>query len=183
MKAYAGIGSRETPQEVLNDMELFAFLASRHLLLRSGAAPGADTAFEKGCTKGAGASKIFLPWKNFNKSGSSLYQVHPTALALAENVHPHFKHMRRPVKLLIARNMHQVLGLSLNDPVEFVVCWTKDGCESHQTYNPSKTGGTGSAIALASKCNIPVYNIFNQGRLNAAYDHLESLRVDLLGGE
>jgi hypothetical protein len=152
-------------------MEEFAYMAAPYMILRSGSAPGADSAFEMGCKNRSGECEIFLPWKNFNSSDSPLYQVADKALEIAASIHPHFKYMKRPAKMLIARNMHQILGQDLNTPVEFVVCWTKDGCESHETYNPSSTGGTGSAIALASKLGIPVYNLFND-RLIAAHEHL-----------
>ena len=47
---YAGIGSRETPPQVLEQMrKIGTFLAERHYVLRSGGAKGADTAFELGC--------------------------------------------------------------------------------------------------------------------------------------
>ena len=174
MKSYAGIGSRETPREINNEMSFFALCATyAPLILRSGGANGADEAFETGC--GNGPKEIYLPWKNFNKNSSSLYTLHPKAAELAASVHPHYKYMKHGAKLLIARNMQQILGANLDDPVEFVICWTKDGCESHETYNPSKTGGTGSAIALASKCDIPVYNLFNNGRIVAAVEHLHAL--------
>jgi len=179
MKTYAGIGSRETPSETLSEMALFAsYAVTASMILRSGAAPGADEAFENGCNSpNVGEKEIFLPWKNFNKHPSTLFEIHPSAFTLAEGIHPHFKYMKRPSKLLIARNMHQVLGKNLNTPVEFVICWTKDGCESHETYTPSKTGGTGSAIALASKVGIPVYNLFNPDRLVAAMEHLSRLTI------
>jgi hypothetical protein len=170
MKAYAGIGSRETPLESLEAMNDFAFAAGAKLVLRSGGADGADSAFEAGARRGNGQCEIFLPWKGFNKNTSPLFEVNEKAFVLAESVHPRAKFMRRPVKLLIARNMHQILGKNLDDPVEFVVCWTPDGCESHETYG-LKTGGTGSAIALASKCGVPVYNLYNPTSLQAALEH------------
>lgn len=178
MKGYSGIGSRETPPNILKDMEQFALMAAQFMLLRSGAADGADTAFETGCIRGTGAKEIFLPWKGFNKNGSILHDVHPKAFEIAATVHPYFQYMRRPVKSLIARNMHQVLGPNLDTPVEFVICWTKDGCESHTTYDPKKTGGTGSAIALASKVEIPVYNLYIPNRLANAYEHLQRIKAE-----
>ena len=171
MLAYAGIGSRETPSDILKEMEQFAFAAGAKFILRSGGANGADSAFEAGARRGNGQCEIFLPWKNFNKNTSPLFEVHEKAFEIAATVHPHFKYMKRPAKLLVARNMHQILGRNLDDPVEFVVCWTKDGCEGHETYS-TKTGGTGSAIALASKCDIPVYNIFSVDSLGLALEHL-----------
>jgi len=53
MKYYAGIGARDTPQEVLNRMtKLAGVLQRKGLCLRSGGAKGADTAFEAGVTNG-----------------------------------------------------------------------------------------------------------------------------------
>jgi hypothetical protein len=61
-------------------------------------------------------------------------------------------------KSLMARNSHQVLGADLRSPVDFVVCWTPDSCESETTRAPI-TGGTGQAIALADRWGIPVVNL------------------------
>lgn len=48
-RIYAGIGSRRTPKEVVLVFESIArYLGSRGFLLRSGHAPGADVAFERG---------------------------------------------------------------------------------------------------------------------------------------
>jgi predicted Rossmann fold nucleotide-binding protein DprA/Smf involved in DNA uptake len=48
-KKYAGIGSRSTPPEVITVMEEIAQrLAENGWLLRSGAADGADSSFERG---------------------------------------------------------------------------------------------------------------------------------------
>ncbi len=175
MRAYAGIGSRETPSDILGEMALFGKTLANLMILRSGAAPGADEAFETGCKSSDGRREIFLPWKGFQKNDSHLYGVDQRASDIAATVHPHFQYMKRPVKLLIARNMHQILGVDLDRPVEFVICWTKDGCENHETYTPTKTGGTGSAIALASKLDIPVYNLYNPNRLIDAYEHVQRI--------
>ena len=49
MKYYAGIGSRETPQEFLEFfVKLARFLYSKGYTLRSGGADGSDKAFEIG---------------------------------------------------------------------------------------------------------------------------------------
>ena len=48
MKYYTGIGSRETPKDIMQLMSKLAYkLASEGYILRSGAAQGADTAFEE----------------------------------------------------------------------------------------------------------------------------------------
>jgi len=174
---YAGIGSRETPSNVLVLMEEFAVeAASRGVVLRSGAAPGADAAFEKGC--GSEPKQIFIPWNGFQeKREDNIATFLPLDESgdLAAKVHPYYRTMRRPNKLLISRNMHQVMGPDLTTPVEFVVCWTKDGCTDHFSYSPEKTGGTGSAIALASMQKIRVFNLFNRHSIWQAYEKLVEL--------
>ena len=50
--AYAGVGSRSTPAEVLHWMESIGRgMARAGMVLRSGAARGADSAFERGCDR------------------------------------------------------------------------------------------------------------------------------------
>lgn len=181
MKSYAGIGSRETPPEILQQMEEFAFLAAKYLVLRSGGAGGADTAFETGCKNAGGPAQIFLPWKNFNGNTSPLHTPLDKAHEIAASIHPNYRYMRHGAKLLIARNMHQILGEYLDDPVDFVVCWTKDGCQSHETYT-SKTGGTGSAIAVASKAGIPIFNLQRKDRLIDVHEHLMGIMLEKKNG-
>lgn len=140
--------------------------------LRSGAAPGSDTAFERGCDAGGGAKEIYLPWKGFSKHDSTLFYVSPEALEIAEEIYgPAFKYLKRPVKLLMARNMYQVTGVNLDTPSQFIVCWTSDGCNSAATRN-RKTGGTGQAIAYASSLQIPVFNLQRKGEEEKLLDFI-----------
>lgn len=172
-RAYAGIGSRKTPSDVLKDMEAFAYIAAKHnWMLRSGYAEGADITFERGCDNGQGKKEIFLPWPGFRYNIFSEY-LRPTKEAheLAAKVHPAYKKLSHTAKSLVARNMHQILGYDLKSPVQFVVCYTPNGQETMKQYN-TKSGGTGSAIALADECGIPVYNLFNKDRYLDAVEFL-----------
>lgn len=169
---YCGIGSRITPIDILSLMTLFAETAAiKNLVLRSGGAPGADFAFEHGCDKNSGTKEIFLPWKMFNKNRSPFYQISPEAYEIAAQVHPAWKYLVSYARTLIARNMHQVLGSDLKTPAKFIIAWTKDGAETEKQCSKD-TGGTGSAIILASRLLIPVFNIKNETRLDAAYDFI-----------
>lgn len=171
---YAGIGSRESPKEVMDQMQQFAYqAAAKGWVLRSGGANGADTAFEMGCDHANGKKEIFLPWKEFNQNESPLYIVDDRAMDLAKEIHPAYNSLSRTARLLIGRNMHQVLGQKLNQPVACVVCWTQDGCESWMSYG-RKTGGTGSAIALASHQGAKVFNLQRPDRLIDAIEFLLS---------
>jgi hypothetical protein len=172
---YAGIGSRKAPRVVLERMRMDAyFLAMVYFTLRSGHADGSDKAFESGCDRNLGNKEIYLPWKGFNGSDSPLYRPTPDAFALAERFHPHYAMLSDAAKKLMARNGHQVLGLDLNTPAEFVVCWTPDGC-STRASRTEETGGTGQAIAIADAWGIPVYNLGSADDARKWREFLESL--------
>lgn len=169
-KIYAGIGSRRTPPEILARMTAAARrLDTLGYTLRSGAADGADTAFEQGATR----KEIYLPWKGFRGNRSTKHEITPDALAIAELLHPNFKRLSQTATLLMARNGYQILGEHLDTPVDFVLCYTPDGAESEK-QRTMKTGGTGQAIALASRWGIPVFNMADELALQRLADFLKT---------
>jgi len=151
MPKYAGIGSRQTPADILTLMDAIGSrLAEKGWLLRSGGANGADLAFEQGCDKKSGTKEIFLPYKKFNKSTSPLFNVTPEAFAMAAPLHPVWESLTDNVRRFHARNCQQVLGQDLNDPVDLVICWTLSGGEY---------GGTAMAMKVAKENGIPIANL------------------------
>ena len=158
MAAYAGIGSRETPDYVLWLMDrIGTHLAQQGFTLRSGGALGADLAFEGGCDRVAGPREIYIPWSGFQhrtplKDARGFVQAYvgPQALALAEQFHPAWERCSRGARALHARNGYQVLGARLNDPVNFVICWTR---------NALGGGGTGQALRIAQANDIQIYDL------------------------
>ncbi len=153
---YAGIGSRETPDAICSLMTRIAeALRDTGWLLRSGAARGADEAFEAGA---GDAKEIWLPWKGFRGHASTLVPS-PEAFRLAAQYHPAWHACSPAAKALHARNGHQALGLDLQSPVAFVAAWTHKGCGQ---------GGTGQAIRIARAYGIPVFDL--GGDLDLALD-------------
>ena len=151
MKYYAGIGSRETPDEALQLIRgLAASLAGLGWTLRSGAAGGADKTFEEGCDSVNGDKQIFLPWKNFNNHPSPLYFITHETMRVAQNHHPSWHYLSQGARRLHARNVYQVLGYDLQSRSSFVLCWTPKG---------AKVGGTSQAIRIADAYQVPVFNL------------------------
>jgi len=167
---YTGIGSRETPDLILEVMKLLAEkLYYLGFTLRSGRAEGADQAFETGANKAKNekdfefkAAEIYLPWENFNDNYSTKIKAIRTspqleAMEIAKKFHPNWGRLTYGAKLLHGRNVHQILGFDVLDPLpkhsEFVICWTKDGKAS---------GGTGQALRIAYHYGIKIYNLFNE---------------------
>lgn len=172
--SYAGIGSRETPASVLKQMRQIAvLLAEQGVVLRSGHAGGADLAFEQGCNAVHGPSEIYLPWAGFN--GECRNQIiaqelptYDTALNIAAQMHPNWQACSRGAKSLHTRNVYQVLGANLDDPVLMVICWTK---------NAASGGGTGQAIRIAKHFQIPVFDLADPTALDSLITFGNSLSL------
>lgn len=148
---YAGIGSRDCPKDILEIIiKISYWLGKKGFVLRSGGADGCDKAFEYGCDRANGLKEIYLPWKGFNKSNSTLVVNDSRAFDIARKYHPNFNNLKEGAKKLQARNSHQVLGLNLDSKVDFVICYTKNGAGS---------GGTGQALRIAKDFDIPILDL------------------------
>lgn len=161
---YAGIGSRKTPMEILSLMaRIGKVLSQEGFTLRSGAAQGADSAFESGHEKGLhikgekpGLRKeIYLPWYGYNNHkhgivGFANKEAEEKAFSISEKYHPAWDRCTTQVRTLHARNVAQVLGYDLESPSKFIVCLTP---------NASGSGGTGQALRIARGYDIPVYDL------------------------
>ena len=69
---------------------------------------------------------------------------------LAKSVVGHWHNCGPYARGMHQRNVHQILGYELNDPVDAVICWTPNG---------KIQGGTATAIKLAMAHGIPVFNL------------------------
>ncbi len=168
MRIYTGIGSRETPGGVLALMHLLGSeLCKDGFTLRSGHAPGADTAFERGCdTVDSTKKEIYLPWRGFEGSDSPYYTVGIDAMDIAKKFHPNWPALRQGGMKLMGRNAYQVLGRTLKVPSNIIICWTVGGLVR---------GGTGQAIRMATHYNIPILNLGSQSKETLRLDELLAL--------
>ena len=149
---YTGVGSRNTPVRVLQQMTKIAtVLRERGFILRSGGAGGADSSFENGAGQ---LKEIYIPWNGFygRHVNRGTIIVPKLDFELASRFHPAWDRCSPGAKKIHARNCNQVLGLyPLKSPKSrFLICWTAYGLAQ---------GGTGQAIRLAEKFYVPVYNL------------------------
>ena len=163
-KAYSGVGSRETPSNILDLMEEVGFkLASQGWTLRSGGAIGADQAFESGMFRYAGydqpyswtPAEIYLPWAGyedhhkFSHGGlnilPSMIKINNESVAegMAMAAHPAWNACKIGARKMHTRNVFQVLGAELDKPSKMLIAWTK----IDRLGKPK--GGTATAITLA----------------------------------
>lgn len=137
---FSGIVSRQTPPEFLEKITKACYrLGLLGYTLRSGGAVGADSRAYEGCLKAKGKAEIF-------KADSA----NEASLRLAEKFHPNWKACSDYAKKLHARNGFIVMGQELNDPVDFVLCWT---------HNGELQGGTAQGLRIAEAYKIPVFNL------------------------
>ena len=161
---YTGVGSRETPDEVLRVMnDIAKQLARKEVYLRSGGADGADRAFEAGCDSvDPKLKEIYIPWAGFNGHdpkdvGYMLVKdkhILERASTIAKEIHPAWDRLSRGAQALHARNVFQVLGRTMDYPSLFLICYAQ------LDRNGQPRGGTRTAIKLAEKHNVPVYNLY-----------------------
>lgn len=199
MVAYSGIGSRETPDEVLGVMEDAAFrLARIGFTLRSGKAAGADAAFQLGAQRYhalfpdisySKIAEIYIPWKGF-KGGdglSDLYDILPDVLdkqypgydemrwEWVKEVHGGWEKLSQGARKLHERNVHQLFGPNLGDAYvnqsKFVLYYAPET----RTGNPK--GGTATAVNLAKKQGIRTLNLLKEDNWVVLENFLVSLET------
>lgn len=188
-KFYTGVGSRNIPTNIQYEMEFIGYHLQSEYIGRSGNAIGSDEAFKRGHIRGHEYMtchnvspntnfEIYLPWKDYGKrdyhhivSYRELPEIimkrnEDVLLSIEkENSNFRYKYMKQSVKKLYLRNVSQIIGCDINiRKSDFVVCWTKDGIVNGREYlqGQNGTGGTGVAILVANKYNVPVYNLNNK---------------------
>ena len=160
MQKYAGIGSRQTPPEVIAIMQkTAALLALDGYTCCTGACKGADQAFANGAASKGGNINLFIPWPSYEQEwirtipNCTVKTISPNdtdAYNSVHRFHPAASKLKQSVMKLHARNYLIV------DGVDFIICWTPDG---------KINGGTGQALRIASEKNIPIYNLGNKKTL------------------
>ncbi len=169
---YAGIGSRETPDEVLEVMTKAAqWLASKGYKLQTGykrktgdriKEEGADKAF----SIGAKNKELFGPDMANDKTIAIAHEVYPNLKGMWEYTYNKWVETVGETKAkeyadgainLQARNTFQVFGASLDTPVDFVLFYAEE------TSNPLRPkGGTGQAVEMARRKGIPTINMMDK---------------------
>lgn len=139
---YSGIGSRDTPDDILQLFTMIAQQLNDHYILRTGDAIGADRAFAYGATNVCQYSARDII--------DDRYHNREQAIAISRALHPNWPRTNEYSCALLARNVYVVLGDDLMTKSRFVICWTRD-CQV--------VGGTGHTIRIARHYQIPVFNL------------------------
>lgn len=175
MRYYTGVGSRDTPQVVCDDMTEIAAFLRPYFFLRSGGAGGADSAFEDG----AGDHKeIYLPKDGFNGRYhddevffymANYPDINNRAKKIAEKFHPVWNRLDYRSKQFHTRNVYQVLGKDLKSPSKFLICYTKGGLMK---------GGTATTLRIAKEYKVPIYNLGKMSKNDVLYFLSDKIRMN-----
>lgn len=179
---YTGVGSRSIPcDKELHIVKLGRHLADLNVVLRSGGADGSDSAFNAGAvlSKNFNPSlrEIYIAWEG----ASGLHHnpkegiICPTGFAnyndareIARQARGSFEGLGRGGIALHTRNTYQVLGQSLTQPADFLICYAVTVGNKGMVK-----GGTNTAVQIANKHAIPVINLFTKDGLDLSYGILE----------
>ncbi len=195
-KYYAGIGSqRITSDQSLLLCKVSFFLAINGHCASTGGALGSDTSIKFGVLvayeflkkqqpylKLSSLLSCYLPWQGFNGQYAGDGYIIPVGnqhIEYSAQFHPAWSYLKRSEQSLMGRNANQILGQDLLTPVKFVVCITPDGV-SDGLKTTSKTGGTGQAIRIASKNNVPVFNLNNDQHRQRLIDWMDAYNTKYL---
>ena len=181
----AGIGHHTgTPEHILNLLTDICYqLAMNNGQLHTGNAKECDQACHLGFHNAIAAGladvqsfQSFLPYlsyqKEFRESHYGVYHTPETqgedlqkqAEAIAKTVHPAWDNLSFFSRGMHIRNVYQAKGQDLNSPVDFVLCYTRDGA-STGSETSINTGGSATCIKVASAMGKPVFNLGKAGAL------------------
>ena len=202
-KIYAGIGSRSTPQSVLETFrQIASTLAQDGWTLSTGGCRGADQAFVDGVLQGGGKARVFLPWDSYEwdwRSGllrgcsmvpnvgkhrgqieiRNAAKLSPRrfkkGLESVERFHPWPTCLSQAARSLQARNWH--------------ICFPRE--EPFDTepvsfiicWTPKGEicGGTGQALRIAKEYGIEVFNFGKPNRIVVSdLEYFKAIEKDIL---
>lgn len=158
---YAGIGSRQTPRDILAVMtKLATVLEHKGYILRTGDAKGADAAFRAGCS-----NKQVYTIKSLSEISEEMRDICYNDLV---TLHPNVRAaLAKPyAKEFLMRDSLQVRGNHPDDTLShFIVCWTK---------NAGLNGGTAQAMRVANKLGVEIYNLANPNTLQEIVEFINA---------
>ena len=180
---YTGVGSRNINEHGTERVRRVASVLQQHTynLVTGDAVKGCDYLFWESTPE---HSKVrFGPVGRAPKKSTIIVDkesiAYQRALQIVSIAHPAWRWLPEWTKELHIRNVFQVLGMNVDNPTEFMVCWTPDGAETAKETN-KKTGGTGTAIRIADGFGVPVFNLQRDDAIPRLEQYLDIKIVDTL---
>jgi len=107
--------------------------------------------------------EMYLPWKSFNTSITpKMKRPNEKAYHVAAYYHKAFKKLPNPVRAILARDVHVILGENVDNPIKLMLCYSPDGAETIKQIDYKKTGNISFSISICDVLGIPVFNLKNE---------------------
>jgi len=167
----------EIPEKISKEiLELSIALSSKEYVFRH---TGSDTdTLQNAIMKTDGIkADSYLPWIKFNPLVTVPKMKRPTGCGykIAAGGHKLFTKFKNGPRAVLARNVHAALGEECNDPVDFIIAYTKDGAEGFTKGMDFKvTGDLVFYINLAREANIPIFNLHNEDAIKRLVEHIKN---------
>lgn len=147
------VGTRSPPNDISHLANTIgSILSNNGCINRTGGAIGMDSDFAK-------LYNISLIENYRHKSDQigciNVFELDniDIAIELISQIVPHYDFLSEEDKQLHIRNCYQVLGKDLKTPSDVLICYCK-------VIGGKPIGGTATAITLARKHNIKIYNLY-----------------------
>jgi len=119
----------------------------------------------------------YIPWKGFNKMVNYPILPTPEGYKTAITVHKAFAKIPPAVRAILARNVNAMLGEKANDPVDMILVWDATGVEAlGKGVKFDEIGTLPFILQVATKANIPVFNVKNTDVLERIKDVVASAK-------
>ena len=120
--------------------------------------------------------EMYIPWKKFNTSFAAK-MTKPVELAYhhAAYYHKAFKKLPNPVRAMLARDIHILLGESCTSPIKLLVCYSSDGAETIKQVDFKTTGNISFSISICDMLGIPVFNLGTKDAVTRLVEYVKTI--------
>ena len=108
--------------------------------------------------------ETYLPWGKFNEDIAEPTLKFPKSVGyeIAKGYTKVFDKVPAAVRAFYATRAHVFAGVTGDNPINFLICYTEGGAEGFKKgFDYKKEGSLGFFIAMCNELNIPIFNLKN----------------------
>ena len=125
-------------------------------------------------------TETFLPWKKFNGiTDGDLTAPTEKAYRHATYYHSKFDDMKNPIRAMIARDIHRLLGKDCIDPLTALLVYSEDASDTVKNIEFKKVGYVQNfMMRRAEDLNIPIFNVYSKDGVAKLVNFIKLLKED-----
>lgn len=156
-------------------LKLLKVLASKNFVMRY--MFDNNVSFLKTMADVEGLTKeAYLPWKKMapDLASKALTFARRKAYEAASYYSPKFNTFPPAIRCIRSMAIHSLLGKDVNNPSNFLLCWSECGTEvMTRDTDFKKLGNNGNFLTPCKDLNIPVYNIAKEESLKSLIEYIK----------